>query len=130
MEGHSVYRKPTHTDRYLNYRSFYHLAVKSSVCKTLVSCAYKVCDKDSITKELDHLNVVRQQNVFPPENISLTPPSTTKNEIKQEFSTSICLPYLGTTSHQIERVFASSGIKVYHCCNKKIYQLLCTHKNR
>ena len=61
----------------------------------------KVCDKDSINKELDHLNVVLQQNGFPPEKISLAPPSTTNNEIKQEFPTSICLPYLGITSHRI-----------------------------
>ena len=41
-----------------------------------------------------------------------------------EFSTSVCIPYLGKTSHQIERILASSGIKVYHCSNQKIYQLL------
>ena len=32
---HSVYRKPTLTDRYLNYRSFHHPQIKSSVCRTL-----------------------------------------------------------------------------------------------
>ena len=127
---HTVYRKPNHTDRYLKYRSFCHLAVKSSVCKTLVSRAYKLYDKDNITEKLDHLNVVLQQNGFPPENISLPPPCTSDNEIKQEFFTSICLTYLVTTSHQIERILASSDMKVYHCSNKKIYQLLRTHQDK
>ena len=71
--NHAVFRKPTHIDRYLNYRSFHHPAIKSSVCKTLVSRAYNVCDKESIAKELDHLNVVLQQNGFPADKISLTP---------------------------------------------------------
>ena len=44
--NHSVYRKPTHTDRYLNYTSFHHPQIKSSVCKTLVNRAYNVCDKE------------------------------------------------------------------------------------
>ena len=127
--NHAVFRKPTHTDRYLNYRSFHHPAIKSSVCKTLVNRAYNVCDKESITKELDHLNAVLQQNGFPANKISLTPP-TPSNKIKQEFSTSVCFPYLGKTSHQIERILASSGIKVYHCSNQKIYQLLYTHKDK
>ena len=35
-----------------------------------------------------------------------------------------------TSLHQIERILASSGIKVYHCSNKKIYQLLYTHKDK
>ena len=68
--NHAVFRKPTHTDRYLNYRLFHHPAIKSSVCKTLVNRAYNVCDKESITKELDHLNVVLQQNVFPANKIT------------------------------------------------------------
>ena len=70
-----------------------------------------------------------QQNGFPANKISLTP-TTPSNKIKQEFSTSVCIPYLGKISHQIERILASSGIKVYHCSNQKIYQLLYTHKDK
>ena len=127
--NHSVYRKPTHTDRYLNYRSFHHPQIKSSVCKTLVNRAYNVCDKESVNKELAHLNVVLQQNGFPIDMISLTPPPP-RSDKKQEFSHSVSIPYVGPASHQIERILASSSIKVYHCFSQKIYQLLFSHKDK
>ena len=70
-----------------------------------------------------------QQNGFPADKIYLIPPTSSKG-IKQEFSTSVSTPYLGTTSHQIKRILASFGIKIYHCSNKKIHQLLYTHKDK
>jgi hypothetical protein len=45
--GHQVYRKPTHTDRYLNYNSFssfHHPCIKNSVCKTLINRAKTICE--------------------------------------------------------------------------------------
>ena len=68
---------------------------------------------------------------FPAEKISLTPRVPTPRNIIEieEFLTSVCIPYLGTTSRQIERILASFIIKVYHCSNQKVYQLLYTYKD-
>jgi hypothetical protein len=41
---HNVYRKTTHTDRYLHYNSFYHPTIKNSVCKTLINRAKTICE--------------------------------------------------------------------------------------
>ena len=49
---HNVYRKLTHTYRYLNQRSFHHPSFKSSVNRTLVQRAYALCDPESLPKEL------------------------------------------------------------------------------
>ena len=70
-----------------------------------------------------------QQNGFPIDKISLTPPPP-RSDKKQEFSNSVCIPYVDPASHQIERILASSSIKVYHCSSRKIYQLLYSHKDK
>ena len=53
--GHKVYRKPTHTDRYLHYNSFHHPSIKKSVCKALINRAKTICEVSNIDNELEHL---------------------------------------------------------------------------
>ena len=125
-------------DCYINYRSFHHPSMKSSFCKTLVNRAYNVCDKSDIDKKLDPVKSVLQQSSFLEEKISLTPfTANLSNATKQKFLRSVCIPSLSTTSHQIERILASSGIKVYlptfthkdrtdKNLKPKIYRIPCT----
>ena len=52
----TVYRKPTHTDQYLQWDSHHHLSAKFSVIQTLSHGASTVCSKpESLQKEEDHL---------------------------------------------------------------------------
>ena len=53
----SVYRKPTHTDLYLQWDSHHHLSAKYSVINTLRHRAKTVCSSNHLLKEEeDHLN--------------------------------------------------------------------------
>ena len=53
----SVYRKPTHTDLYLQWDTHHHLSAKYSVIKTLRQRAKTVCSNHQLLKEEeDHLN--------------------------------------------------------------------------
>ena len=53
----SVYRKPTHTDLYLDWDCQYHLSAKFRVINTLKHGAKTVCSKHQLLKEEeDHLN--------------------------------------------------------------------------
>ena len=52
--GHRVYRKPTHTDRYLHYNSFHHPSIKNLVCKTFINRAKTICEVDNIEGVLEH----------------------------------------------------------------------------
>ena len=56
--GHRVYRKPTHTDRYLHYNPFHHASIKNSVCKTLINRAKTICEVDNIEGELEHASSI------------------------------------------------------------------------
>lgn len=44
--GHSVYRKPTHTNRYLNAESHHHLAQKKGIVKNLVHRVQIICEPE------------------------------------------------------------------------------------
>ena len=52
----TVYRKPTHTDQYLQWNSHHHLSAKFSVVHNLSHRAFTVCSKpELLQKEKDHL---------------------------------------------------------------------------
>ena len=53
----TVYRKPNHTDRYLNYNSNHPISAKLSVIQTLTHRAKQVCSiPEFLVKEMDHLH--------------------------------------------------------------------------
>ena len=53
--GHQVYRKKTHTDRYLHVESHHLPTQKTGVLNTLVTRAITISDEDHLNQELDHL---------------------------------------------------------------------------
>ena len=51
----TVYRKPTHTDQYLQWNSHHHLSAKFSVIQTLSHSASTMCSNpELLQKEKDH----------------------------------------------------------------------------
>ena len=109
---HNIYRKPTHTDCYLNQCSFHHPSIKSSVKNTLVQCAYALCDPESLPKELRHIKTTLQRNGYKPSNIKTSKPVPKTNKVRLTLSTS--LPYLGSTctSHKLQHILQKAGIQV------------------
>ena len=71
---HNIYRKPTHTDRYLNQRSFHHPSIKSSVNHTIVQRTYNLCNPHSLSKELwqDHHIELKPVPINPDHRVSST----------------------------------------------------------
>ena len=62
----TVYRKPTHTDRYLDYNYNHPISAKLSVMHTLIHRAKQVCSSpELLAKEMDHLQKVLQDNHYP-----------------------------------------------------------------
>ena len=61
-----VYRKPTHTDLYLQWDSHHNLAPKYSVINTLIHRAKAICSNPPLlTKELYHLKKVLMWCKYP-----------------------------------------------------------------
>ena len=63
----SVYRKPTHTDLYLQWGSHHHLSAKFSVINTLRNRARTVCSNNQLLKEEEvYLNRALSNCKYPP----------------------------------------------------------------
>ena len=62
--SHQVYRKKTHTDRYLNARSHHHPSQKLGVLNTLVVKALRISDQNHLDHEKNHLNHSLQNNGY------------------------------------------------------------------
>ena len=62
----SVYRKLTHTDRYLDFHSSHPILAKRAVVRALMDRVENVCsDPDILAKEMEHLNRVLCYNIYP-----------------------------------------------------------------
>ena len=62
----TVYRKPTHTDQYLQWDSHHHLSAKFSVIQTLSHRASTVCSKPVLLQqEQDHLRKALTKCKYP-----------------------------------------------------------------
>ena len=120
------------TDRYLNQRSFHHPSIKSSVNRTLVQRAYNLWDPDSLPKELRHIKTTLQCNGYKPSKINTSKPvpnpSWPQGILYTKSNPSTCLPYLGSTSHKLQRILQQARIKFYHSAPNKLQGLLHTHK--
>lgn len=62
--AHSVYRKPTHTDRYLNAASHHHPLHLQSVVSSLTNRAHDLCDPEHLEGELAHVQEVLKRNGY------------------------------------------------------------------
>jgi len=61
----SIYRKPTNTDKYLDFRSNHPTCYKLSEVDTLVNRAIKICDDETLDNELTHITKVLMMNNYP-----------------------------------------------------------------
>jgi hypothetical protein len=61
---HKVYRKPTHTNLYLNAKSHHHPFNKQAVLSTQIHKTRALCDEDSLQAELVFLKDVFKQNGY------------------------------------------------------------------
>ena len=114
----SVYRKPTHTERYIPYHSHHHPRTTTGVLKCMWDRARSICHPTKMQQEMDHLNQVFQANGFPENLVKKTlithsPPLPETSEPQQldEAPKILCSPYIKGQSEKIAKVCVPLGVK-------------------
>ncbi|XP_011878376.1 PREDICTED: uncharacterized protein LOC105567795 [Vollenhovia emeryi] len=126
--SHNVYRKPTHTDRYLHANSHHHPAQKNSVISSLAHRALSNSEPTALDGELNHLHRTLTMNGYSSRNINRTikkltnkesgQNNTTTPETEKEKIKAVILPYVrGTVLHT---GLATSMVGVSHLLKSRL----------
>ena len=133
---HSVYRKPTHTDRYLNGFSHHHPAQKQAVISTLVRRAVTITHPRHLHTELDHLTRVLSENNYPNHLVRKTiakhlrPGGTGRIDMVDPPVSTAFLPYIQGTTDRIGRILGKYNIKSIFKPLTKVSDLLPSIKDK
>ncbi|XP_053406480.1 uncharacterized protein LOC128559257 [Mercenaria mercenaria] len=115
----TVYRKPTHTDQYLNFNSNHHLEHKRSVVRTLLHRANTLVTNESDKKkEIEHVKTALRANGYPEWIFQLpnkkSQQDKTQNSATKERRVNVGMPYIRGTSEVLVRVFKNHGVNMFH----------------
>ena len=133
----NVYRKPTHSDRYLNFRSNHPIEHKSAVVNALAhrgNCL--ISNEGDKELEMKHIYKALNFNGYPARflNQKLNKAKFEVKQVNQQQSQTevrglATLPYIPKLSESIKFVLKSHGIKTVFKPPQKIGNLLSSHKD-
>ena len=137
----SVYRKPTHTDRYLNYRylnyrSNHHPRTKMGIISCLKKRAFNICSDRYLHKELCRLQDVFQANGFPTYRVTCTiwgnqyKSEGNNEENEEEKEKTLVLPYVRGLSEAINRTCKTLGVETAFTSKPTLRSLLTQVKSK
>ncbi len=110
----SVYRKKTHTDKYLSFDSHHPLAHKVAVAKTLFIRANNICTSPhDQKKEKNHIVDALRTNGYPSSVIKMNYSVSTsvKSSDNNEPIGTVVLPYIRHVSESIKRILTPLNIR-------------------
>lgn len=120
----SVYRKPTHTDRYLNYKSNHPPHVKNGVIKNLV---HRASLHGSSFQEIENIKKAMIANDFPPKRVDriVNRYSSQNNLIRPtrqplDSNFRVTIPYYKGLSEKIQAMLRKHGIKTFYKGSTKL----------
>ena len=115
-----VYRKPTHTDQYLNWDSNHHLEHKRSVVRTLFQRAETISSTpEERQKEIKHVKEALEANgyrrwIFNLPKKKEKPNNDPSKKTTRPLPAPIGLPYVKGLSENLQRLFHTNNIGTYH----------------
>ena len=137
----TVYRKPTHNNRYLHFKSNHPPQVKRGVVISLVDRVLNICSEPYIKKELNFITDILFGNGYPISLINtviaqrlkmhsskaLNP--TPENDSNNPTST-IYLPYIPKITSKLKKVCLKNNLRVVFTSNLSIMNLLNSGKDK
>ena len=114
-----VYRKPTHTDQYLQFQSNQPLHHKLGVIRTLHHRCMTLCSTEDLKlQELEHLQKVLTVSGYTKAAWNTAtgfskPAATSVNKASTVHKGSISLPYVGPVTEAIARNIRKTGVQVH-----------------
>ena len=129
--GSTIYRKATHTARYLDYNSNHLISAKLSVIHTLLHRAKDICSTpEFLVKEMDHPHKVLQDNHYQTQFFQQGKPQQ-KTKKKPNQSTGkftegarVVIPYIKGLSEQCRNTLAKYRVRVFFKGTRTIKSLL------
>ncbi|XP_078347130.1 uncharacterized protein LOC144632375 [Oculina patagonica] len=111
----SVYRKPTHTDQYLNFHSNHHLQHKRAVVNTLMLRAQTLVTEDEDkTREAQHVKQALKVNNYPDWMLTIPHSKSGTKEPENEKKIYASAPYIKGISERLQRAFKSHEVTLIH----------------
>ena len=130
----AVYRKPTHTDMYLHWDSYHHLASKYSVINTLRHRAKTVCTtKQILEKEEDHLFTALRRCKYPAwawNRTNIQKKQKNKQGTSNTMKTHIVVPYMKGLSETCKNICRRYRVEVCFKGSRTIRDLLVHPKDK
>ena len=128
----SIFRKPTHTDRYLNFGSDHPLQHKRAVFDTLMHRAVTLpSHKLEKRKEMKYIKTALKKNSYPSQ--ILCSQKKTKAEITDSPRSNkdyVIILYFPGLSEEIKRSLIPHGVKTIMKPGTKLGQILSSHKDK
>ena len=131
-----IYRKPTHTDQYLNFFSNHPLQHKLGVIQTLHHRAeVVVSEEDDKAEEKEHINNALGKCQYPAwalkkATVQRQKKNCSKDSAKPQNKGFVVLPYIKGTSEALKRTFQNYGVKVVFKPTQTLRQYLVSPKDK
>lgn len=111
-----VYKKKTHTDRYIHFNSHHHHRVHTGTIKCIKNRAKTICNEEYLEQELGNISEVFQKNGYPKRLVQkiLTTDDRNKGKVNngEEEKKTLIIPYVKGISEKIEKVGKKLNLRV------------------
>ena len=124
-----IYRKPTHTDQYLNFTSNHHIKQKLGIVNTFNHRTTTIVSNEADRKEEEERIKMNLRNCDFPEWALQKKKKNNKEKVKEEKRPLVVIPYISKLSEKVAKIYRKYGIDTIHKPTSTIKNNLCKLKD-